>query len=147
MRSATPVRSSAATVHRVVFWLALTLPFADPGDCQEGADRPDASSRSYQVILAGNTGAGSFEPASPTLDLLSRQLSAAGSNSAVVFAGDLLPCCGFPDVGEPGRGAAERRLMALVEAVGDFQGRVVVVPGENDWGEDPKTGWRSVPRL
>ena len=88
-----------------------------------------------------------LEDLSPTLRLLRSQLAAAGENSAVVFTGDLLPCCGMPAVGDPGREEAEQRLMTLVEAVGTFEGRVVVVPGDQDWGDNPATAWQSVAML
>jgi hypothetical protein len=118
-----------------------------PGVAQEAPARPGPESLTYQLYLVGNTGAGTLEDLSPTLRLLSSQLEGAGENSAVVFTGDLLPCCGMPVAGNPGRVEAERRLMALVDAVGSFEGRVVVVPGDQDWGDDAATGWRSVVML
>ncbi len=147
MRSAMRQSAGTTAVRCLVLWLLLILPLATEVEGQAAPARPDSSSLSYQVFLAGNTGAGTLDDLSPTLELLRRQLSAAGENSAVVFAGDLLPCCGLPDPGAPGADAAERRITVLVDAVRGYPGRVVVVPGERDWGEDPETGWRSVARL
>jgi len=132
----------------VLAWGLLVCPAvalsALPGVAQEAPARPGPERLTYQLYLVGNTGAGTLEDLSPTLRLLSSQVAEVGENSAVVFTGDLLPCCGMPAAGDPGRDQAEQRLMALVDAVGAFEGRVVVVPGDQDWGDDAATGWRSV---
>ena len=127
--------------------LLLLALSALPCGGQEVSTRPGPASLAYQLFLVGNTGAGTIEDSSPTLRLLGSQLAAAGENSAVVFTGDLLPCCGMPATGEPGREEAEQRVLALVDAVGTFEGRVVVVPGDQDWGDNTATGWRSLALL
>ena len=134
--------ASAAVPHLLL--LALS---AFPGVGQEAPTRPGPARLAYQAFLVGNTGAGTLDELSSTLRLLRSQLSAAGENSVVVFTGDLLPCCGMPAEGDPSREEAEQRLMALVEAVRSFEGRVVVVPGDQDWGDNLATGWQSVGML
>ena len=110
----------------------------------QAAPRADTTHRTYQVILLGNTGADRPSAVAPTLQLLRRQLATMGENSAVVLLGDLLPCCGMPDSGTADRRAAEERLMTLVNVVQDFDGRVIVIPGERDWGKDRTVGWESL---
>ena len=136
------MRTTGAVSHLLL--LALS---AFPGVSQEVPTRPGPARLTYQVFLLGNTGASTPEDVTPTLQLLTSQLAAAGENSAVVFTGDLLPCCGLPAEGDSGRAGAEQRLMALVEAVRTFEGRVIVVPGDQDWGDNAATGWRSVATL
>ena len=109
--------------------------------------RPDDARRAYQVVLLGNTGAGTMEQLEPTLRFARRRLMEAGENSAVVFLGDLLPCCGMPDSGTAGRAVAEERLMMLVDAVRDYPGRVLFIPGERDWGRNRREGWESLLRM
>lgn len=123
------------------FLLVLGLP--QPGNSQTPL-RLDADRRTYQVILIGNTGAAGPSDLAPTLQLLASQLGSADTNAAVVFLGDLLPCCGMPDSGTVDRAVAEERLMALVDAVQDFEGRILVIPGDRDWGKDRKVGWESL---
>lgn len=122
--------------------------FGEAGHAQE-LPRPAPADRVYQVFLLGNRGAGAAgsDQLAPTLTLLASQLATAGPHSAVVFLGDLLPCCGMPDSGAVGRLEAETRLLELVDVVRDFEGRVVFIPGENDWGRDDHVGWMSVPRI
>ena len=127
-----------------LLWFA---PAAAPVAARQAGPRPPVETLEFQVFLVGNTGAGTLEELAPTLRLLEDRLSSAGTNSAVVFTGDLLPCCGMPPVGAPGRAEAERRLAAIVDVVRTFPGRVVIVPGDQDWGQDASTGWRSVLRL
>ena len=103
---------------------------------QQAPPRPDKSRQVYQAFLLGNTGAESEGKLLPTLALLKSKLDAAGKNTAVVFLGDLLPCCGMPDSGAAGRAEAEQRLMRLVETVRDFKGNPFFIPGDQDWGQD-----------
>ncbi|MGH7495505.1 MAG: hypothetical protein ACREOO_24360 [bacterium] len=114
---------------------------------QQAPPRPDESRLAYQVFLLGNTGAESSDKLQPTLTLLKSKLSTAGENSAVVFLGDLLPCCGMPDSGATGRAEAEQRLMMLVETVRNFKGQVYFIPGDQDWGEEENVGWQSLLRM
>ena len=80
--------------------------------------RPDSTQLSYQVFLVGNTGAGTREDLAPTLRLLREKLAVAGEAAAVVFLGDLLPCCGMPEVGAPSHWAVgDRTLTVLVESL------------------------------
>ena len=88
-----------------------------------------------------------MEQLEPTLRFARRRLMEAGENSAVVFLGDLLPCCGMPDSGTAGRAVAEERLMMLVDAVRDYPGRVLFIPGERDWGRNRREGWESLLRM
>lgn len=120
----------------------------EAGHAQE-LPRPAPADRVYQVFLLGNTGAGAAgsDQLAPTLTLLASQLATAGPHSAVVCLGDLLPCCGMPDSGAVGRLEAETWLLELVDVVRTFEGRVVFIPGENDWGRDDHVGWMSVPRI
>jgi hypothetical protein len=81
---------------------------------------------------------------------LKEKLERAGEDAAVVFLGDLLPCCGMPLVSDPAREDAERRLLDLIEAVRGFPGRVVFIPGDHDWGRDGIAGdggWRALLRM
>ena len=109
--------------------------------------RPDDADREYMVFFIGNTSSASIHEAAPTLNLLSSKLRSAANNSAVVFLGDFVGEGGMPDSGEAGQEEAEQRLMQLVNVVKDYKGRVVFIPGEQDWGKDKKTGWKSLLRL
>ena len=105
--------------------------------------RPDSNDRIYEVLLVGNIGASGIEKPTATLQLLRYELDDAGKNSAVVFLGDLLQCCGLPEIGEKGRKSAEQQLLTLIETVRDFPGQIIFIPGNNDWGQDKNNGWKT----
>ena len=71
----------------------MLAPAVSPVAARQAAVRPVAEDLEYQVLLVGNTGAGTLQELAPTMRLLESRLSSAGTNSAVVFTGDLLPCC------------------------------------------------------
>ena len=93
----------------------------------EAETPPDRDSLAYRVFLVGET-AGADDA---VLGLLGRELAGAGENSAAIFLGDQLRR-GLPDSLAADRAAAEADLRRLVDAVADFDGRVVVIPGEGD---------------
>jgi len=126
----------------ILFFCMVTLIHA-----QFNPIRPDSKDRVYEVLLIGNTGASGIEKLTPTLQLLRYELEDAGNNSAVVFLGDLLQCCGMPEVGEKGRDSAEQQLLTLIETVRDFPGKIIFIPGNNDWGQDKNNGWEAVVRM
>jgi hypothetical protein len=129
----------------VVFILLLS--FLNVLVAQEIHQRPAKGFRAYQIFFVGNTGAGSSDKLESTLKLLRKKLKIAGSNSAVIFLGDLLPFKGMPDLGDDNRSEAEKRLLQLTDAVKDFKGRIFFIPGEQDWGEKKKVGWKSLVRM
>ncbi|MCK4794816.1 MAG: metallophosphoesterase, partial [Desulfobacteraceae bacterium] len=114
---------------------------------QDTLIRPDDADREYVIFFIGNTGSASVQDVAPTLNLLRSKLRSAANNSAVIFLGDFVGEGGMPDSGEAGQEEAEQRLMQLLNVVKDYKGRVVFIPGEQDWGKDKKTGWKSLLRM
>jgi hypothetical protein len=96
----------------------------------ENAGEPDEALLAYSVYLIGDGGDGQ----SPALRLLNTFLTEEDSNSAVVFLGDNIYPSGLPPVTDPTRDQAEAMIMAQLNAVSDFPGRIVFVPGNHDWG-------------
>ncbi len=92
----------------------------------------------YRVFLIGNT-AGAEEGQHTGLDVLQAQLATAGENSAVVFLGDQLRAP-LPDSSAAGRADAEASLNRVAEAVAGYRGRVLLLPGDRDWGDDDPSG-------
>ena len=115
--------------------LLLALALA-PARAQEAVARPAADAPAFRVFLLGNTGTDHPDRLAPTLDLLRRQLGAAGPESAVVLLGDQLTAGGMPEPGAPGRAEAERQLLPLVEALRGYEGQVIAIPGDTDAGGD-----------
>ena len=91
----------------------------------------------YQVFLVGNAGG---EAPDAVLDLLQSKLATAGEDAAVVFLGDNAYCCGLPDSGNARRSESEAHLRTQLEAVKDFEGRVIFIPGDRDWNNSAPGG-------
>lgn len=113
---------------------------------QPEGEPPAASERAYQVFLIGDVGAPSLKTTEPALKLLKARLEEAGENSAVVFLGDNIYCCGLPDSSDARRERAERRLVEVLHTVADFKGRVVFIPGNHDWNDSRPGGLEAVNR-
>jgi hypothetical protein len=114
---------------------------------QDTIQRPADAECEYAVFFIGNTGSASIQDVDPSLNLLSSKLRSADKKSAVIFLGDFLKEGGMPEAGESGREEAEQRLMQLINVVKDYKGRIVFIPGEQDWGKEKETGWKSLLRL
>ena len=88
----------------------------------------------YRVYLIGDTGGANAPGTLPALQELRRHLLQEGENSAVVFLGDNIYCCGMPDSAAAKRNQAEMRLDEAINAVEGFEGRTIFIPGNHDWG-------------
>ena len=111
----------------------------------EAAMPPESSTLVYRVFLLGDAGATS-EDEKQLLNELKRQLAETGEDGVVVFLGDNIYCCGLPDSLADKRAAAEYQLDVQIEAVKDFPGRVVFVPGNHDWNQSRKGGLETLAR-
>lgn len=129
-----------------LFGCTSTRPYvADDFDNGVETPLPPDSMRTYQVFLLGNTG-GSTPDDAPVLRLLQPHLEAADTNSALVFLGDNLFDKGLPDSAQAGRDEAEARLRAYHQRLQDFRGRLIFVPGDQDWQSGSKSGIEAVNR-
>ena len=110
----------------------------------ESIPPPPTAELSYQVFLLGDAG-GSDEP-SLLLQTLPDILNEAGEDAAIIFLGDNIYCCGLPDSSSQDRPKAETRLRNQLDAVKDFEGRIVFVPGNHDWNHSKTGGLQALAR-
>ncbi len=106
---------------------------------------PNENEIIYQVFLIGDAGAPKLD-GDPTLTLFENHLKEASEYSAAVFLGDNIYNYGLPDSTDPQRAFYERRIVAQLETVQDFKGRVVFVPGNHDWDDGRADGLNAVRR-
>ncbi len=134
----------------IALWLvscsASRLYVADSLRDWDRAEQPGPNEEVYRVFLIGDAGAVPANETNPVLTSLRRHLQAVGRQGAVVFLGDNLYCCGLPDSSDPARAEAEGRLTDMLEAVDDFPGRVVFIPGNHDWNSSEPGGLEAVRR-
>ncbi|MEJ7662618.1 MAG: metallophosphoesterase [Hymenobacter sp.] len=105
---------------------------------------PDSSRLRYSVFLIGDVG--SPIPAErggePSLNFMRQQMLQAGRNSATVFLGDNIYNQGMPPVGAYDRKTAEGRLNEQLNILKGYQGEKYITPGNHDWIQGYKVGWR-----
>jgi hypothetical protein len=124
---------------------AMVLALAAAPAASQQPERPPGDP--FRVFLLGNTGAPDPAALTLTLDALLAQLGTDAERSAVVLLGDVVDCCGIPDSALAGFERARARIRPLIDALGDYPGRLVVVPGDRDWGDVDHGGSTGLERL
>ncbi|MCB9291079.1 MAG: metallophosphoesterase, partial [Lewinellaceae bacterium] len=89
----------------------------------------------HSVFLVGDAGELVDGAPSPALTLLGKKLQLAGKNSTVVYLGDNIYPDGLDPKDGPGREADEARLMAQLDILKGYEGKVFFVAGNHDWYE------------
>lgn len=104
------------------------------------------SKLNYSVYLIGDTGGDTLK-SEPALSLLKRELNQAESDkTAVVFLGDNIYPEGMHKKDHPLRQQDESRIDAQLNAVRDFNGEIVFLPGNHDWQRGGKQGIEFIKR-
>jgi len=98
----------------------------------------------HQIYLLGD--AGVSEGQSKTMKVLSNLLDLSNDDDAVIFLGDNIYPSGMPAEGHKDRAEAEANLVGQLAVVRDFEGKVVIVPGNHDWEEGSANGKKAVNR-
>ncbi|MEZ4953062.1 MAG: hypothetical protein R2825_05755 [Saprospiraceae bacterium] len=100
----------------------------------------------YKVYLIGDAGGSIPGHCTATLQLLKQELETASENSAVIFlGGNALPIDlpgGLPPKDDKYRETAEAALVAELDILKNYPGRVFVLPGNDDWQVDGVDGVR-----
>ncbi|MGK7393213.1 MAG: BamA/TamA family outer membrane protein [Candidatus Cyclobacteriaceae bacterium M3_2C_046] len=94
---------------------------------------------SFSLFFIGDAGAPQLEN-DPNLYFLKEKLEEAGSNSAVVFLGDNIYPIGLPEKSHPLREISEKKLLAQLEILKDYNGKRFFIPGNHDWAKGKKEG-------
>ncbi|MDQ3289987.1 MAG: metallophosphoesterase, partial [Bacteroidota bacterium] len=107
---------------------------------------PTANQLKYSIFLIGDVGAPSRNPLEPSLNLLRKQLLAAGEKSSVIFLGDNIYSFGLTEPGSPGRKTDEERMRTQLDILKDYKGEKYMIPGNHDWAQGRPGGLQSVIR-
>ncbi|MFT5724221.1 MAG: hypothetical protein ACI9JN_001339 [Bacteroidia bacterium] len=101
---------------------------------------------SYSLYLLGDAGADTFK-SKAVLNYIAEHLKSADSNkSGVVFLGDNIYPLGLHKKHSKYRSEDELRLNAQLDAVKDFNGEIVFVPGNHDWKQGKPNGLKYIKR-
>jgi len=87
----------------------------------------------HSFYLIGDAGYSSLGTQSEALKDFKKELSKASENSTAIFLGDNIYPKGLPEKGDENRVFAEHQLNMQTDAVKDFKGRTIFIPGNHDW--------------
>lgn len=107
---------------------------------------PDSSGLLFTAFLVGDTGYIHGGDPDPVFQTLAAQMATADSNSAIVFLGDNVYCCGLPDPQDPSYEEKRDIVDEHLDLVRDFPGQIVFLPGNHDWNHSKRGGLERVRR-
>lgn len=87
----------------------------------------------HSFYVIGDAGNSPIGTQSKALKAFKSQLEKASKNSTVIFLGDNIYPEGLPKKSEEGRKFAEHQLNIQTEAVANFKGNTIFIPGNHDW--------------
>ncbi|TBW26632.1 metallophosphoesterase [Gramella sp. KN1008] len=136
-------------VKLLAYFLALFLIFAcatvEPkyrdGEPQSDFNYPETKEIEKSFYLLGD--GGYSPPGGTSLGLIAFKTfldSVNKTDNYTVFLGDNIYPDGMPPKDSPEREAAEYRLDAQLDAIENYKGRVVVIPGNHDWYNEKLEG-------
>jgi predicted phosphodiesterase len=87
----------------------------------------------HSFYLIGDAGNSELGSKSPALVAFQKSIKEASKNSTVLFLGDNIYPKGLPKKNSEGRELAKHRLDVQIDAVKDFNGDAIFIPGNHDW--------------
>ncbi len=87
----------------------------------------------HSFYLIGDAGNANLGEKPIALTYLKKEIENTGKNSTVLFLGDNIYPEGLPKKDTPERELAEYRLQTQINAVKNFKGNPIFIPGNHDW--------------
>lgn len=87
----------------------------------------------HTFYLIGDAGNSAIGTSSIALQSFKKELSRADENSIAIFLGDNIYPKGLPKKGHKNRAFAKHQLDIQTEAVQNFKGETIFIPGNHDW--------------
>ncbi len=94
----------------------------------------------HSFYLIGDAGNSKIGTKSIALKAFEEKLNVASKNSTALFLGDNIYPKGLPKKGEKGRDFAIHQLKVQTNAVKNFKGHTIFIPGNHDWYSDGLEG-------
>jgi len=94
----------------------------------------------HSFYFIGDAGNSPIGTSSKVLQAFKTELSEASENSTAIFLGDNIYEKGLPKKNDEQRAFAEHQLKVQTDAVADFKGDAIFIPGNHDWYSDGVEG-------
>ncbi len=101
---------------------------------------PNDKTITHTFYFIGDAGNSPADSETNALKFLKSELDNAPKKSIVLFLGDNIYPKGLPGKDEQGRNFAEHQLNVQMDAVKDFKGKAIFIPGNHDWYSDGLKG-------
>ena len=101
-------------------------------DANWKSDFPDKEI-SHSFYFIGDAGNSPLGTSSDALKAFKQELNKATKKSTAIFLGDNIYPKGMPKKGKEGREYAEHQLIVQTDAVSNFKGKTIFIPGNHDW--------------
>lgn len=104
----------------------------------EGSEkaRPSQKEIEHSFYLIGDAGNSDLGESSEALKFFKTELQRASKNSTAIFLGDNIYPVGLPKKSDEDYDLAKHRIEIQTEAVKDFKGETIFIPGNHDWYSD-----------
>ena len=87
----------------------------------------------HSFYLIGDAGNAEMNETIPSLTYFQKEVAKATKNSTALFLGDNIYPYGMPKKESTERKLAEHRLQTQIDAVKNFNGKPIFIPGNHDW--------------
>ncbi|WP_460217767.1 metallophosphoesterase [Psychroserpens sp. MEBiC05023] len=94
----------------------------------------------HSFYLIGDAGNSDVNHSNKAIELFKRELNKASDQSTAIFLGDNIYENGLPEKSNEDRAFAEYQLNLQTDAVSNFKGRTIFIPGNHDWYSDGLKG-------
>ncbi|MFP2995735.1 metallophosphoesterase [Spongiivirga sp. MCCC 1A20706] len=101
---------------------------------------PKGKTITHSFYLLGDAGLSEMNKTAPAITAFKVALGQASKNSTAIFLGDNIYPDGLPDKAHPDRKIAEHQLDVQTDAVANFKGKTMFIPGNHDWYSDGLDG-------
>ena len=112
--------------------------YHDEEQAWENRQLPTGLELEHTLFLAGDAGEGDHHLPNPVLNVLQKELAAAGKKSTIVFLGDNVPA--YKRNNKKAEVRAKKVLNDQLDIVEKQEGNAFFVPGENDWDNGKRDG-------
>ncbi len=99
--------------------------------------------KDISVYFIGDAGAPML-PTDQNLAYFKKITLEADTSDILIFLGDNLYPEGLPDEDDPSRFVLEEKLNASLDIMKAFKGRAMMIPGNHDWANGTREGWKRV---
>ncbi len=122
------------------FLLFISCATYRPQMMAEANTTPAGKEIAHSFYLIGDAGNASAGNSTPALQAFQKAISQAPENSTALFLGDNIYPDGLPKKNDAARALAQHRLQVQIDAVKEFKGAAIFIPGNHDWYSDGTYG-------